>query len=242
MIKLSDRLQTIANQMNTKETMADIGTDHGFLPIYLWENQISPKVIMADISRGSLNKAQENCTLYYPHTKFDLRLGNGIQILENNEVDAVVIAGIGGALMTEILGDNLKKTKSFPKFILQPRNGQGKLRKWLLDHEFEIMNESLAKEGKYICEIITAKSKKQTKKQSVISEDIDLCKEISYEVPPWIWSAGALAEELIKNKLRIEEEILKNMGKAAIKDERKQQNIQNRIYYLKNLLKGAHCI
>lgn len=52
------------------ETVADIGTDHGFLPIFLWENRISPKVIMTDISEGSLNKAIENCRRFHPETEF----------------------------------------------------------------------------------------------------------------------------------------------------------------------------
>ena len=60
MIKLSDRLQLIAKEVNNGETVADIGTDHGFLPMYLWEQGISPKVIMADVSQGSLKKAQQN--------------------------------------------------------------------------------------------------------------------------------------------------------------------------------------
>ena len=63
MIKLSERLECIANRIDKGETVADIGTDHGYLPIYLWENKISPKVIMADISKGSLQKAKDNCKL-----------------------------------------------------------------------------------------------------------------------------------------------------------------------------------
>ena len=82
MIKLSDRLQLIAKEVNNGETVADIGTDHGFLPMYLWEQGISPKVIMADVSQGSLKKAQQNCNELYPDNTFDLRLGNGIQVLK----------------------------------------------------------------------------------------------------------------------------------------------------------------
>ena len=80
--------------------MADIGTDHGFLPVYLWEAGISPHVIMADISRGSLDKARDNCEMLHPGQDFDLRLGSGIEVLADGEVDAVAIAGMGGILMT----------------------------------------------------------------------------------------------------------------------------------------------
>lgn len=128
MMKLSPRLKKIAEQINAGETMADIGTDHGFLPIYLWENKICPKVIMADISSGSLLKARENCEMYDPDARFDLRLGSGIEVLEEAEVDAVVMAGMGGILMTEILEKDIKKSLSFRKLILQPRKDVGKLR------------------------------------------------------------------------------------------------------------------
>ena len=97
-MKLTPRLQTIADEINPGETMADIGTDHGFLPVYLWENKISPNVIMADISAGSLAKAEENCRAFFPDREFDLRLGNGLEILQPGEVDAVVMAGMGGIL------------------------------------------------------------------------------------------------------------------------------------------------
>ena len=103
MIRLTDRLQILADQIEKNETMADIGTDDGFLPIYLWENGISPNVIMADVSAGSLDKARCDAAALYPDMAFDLRLGDGIQVLEKGEVDAVVLAGMGGILMTETL-------------------------------------------------------------------------------------------------------------------------------------------
>ena len=148
MVKLSDRLQVLADQIGNKETMADIGTDHGFLPVYLWERGISPKVIFTDVSAGSLEKSRVNAKMLYPEEPFDFRLGNGLEVLSAGEVDDVVIAGMGGILMTRILGKDLEKTKSFSKLILQPRSGQGVLRHWLLQNGFVIEKESLVREGK----------------------------------------------------------------------------------------------
>lgn len=108
-MKLSDRLQLIADEINIGETMADIGTDHGFLPLYLLDSGKCPHVIMADISPGSLKKAEENCQLYDKTREYDLRLGNGIDVLADGEVDVVAIAGMGGLLICDILGWNLKK-------------------------------------------------------------------------------------------------------------------------------------
>ena len=238
MIKLTDRLRMLADQIEQNETMADIGTDHGFLPIYLWENQISPKVVMADISTGSLDKARANAESRYPGRSFDLRLGDGIQVLENGEVDAVVIAGMGGALMTRILGKDLAKSKSFKKLVLQPRSGQGVLRHWLINHGFAINAESLVREGKYLCEIITARPLEYSTR--TLSWEMAGCgpDDMEYEAPPWIFSAGPLANELIKNKLTVEEKILRNLHKSKTVNEEKMRFTENRIKYLTKLLRG----
>ena len=236
-MKLSDRLQRIADEIRKGETMADIGTDHGFLPIYLWENEISPKVIMADISPGSLQKARVNCYENYPDETFDLRLGNGIQILENGEVDAVVIAGMGGKLMTEILGENLEKSKSFGKLILQPRNGQAKLRSWLIENGFSIVKESLVRENKYICEVITVVPYIADNAISYsLEKEID--DPMCYEVPPWIITAGELVAPFIQNKINIEEYALNGILKADTVDENREKVIRARIEYLQKLLGG----
>ena len=147
MIKITPRLKIMADEIEKGETMADIGTDHGFLPIYLWEAGICHKVIMADISRGSLSKAEENCRRLHPDVDFDLRLGSGFEVLESGEFDAVAIAGMGGVLMTEILGADIQKTNSFRKLVLQPRNRVGHLRWWLYNNGFSIVNEKLVREG-----------------------------------------------------------------------------------------------
>ena len=237
MIKLTDRLQVLADQIKQDETMADIGTDHGFLPIYLWENEISPKVIMADISPGSLEKARVNCYENYPDVKFDLRLGNGIQILENGEVDAVVIAGMGGKLMTEILGENLEKSKSFGKLILQPRNGQAKLRSWLIENGFSIIKESLVRENKYICEVITVVPYVSEDAVSYSLEN-EFDDPMCYEVPPWILTAGDLAAPFIQNKINIEEYALNGILKADEINAERETVTRARIEYLQKLLGG----
>jgi len=199
MMKLSPRLKKIAEQINAGETMADIGTDHGFLPIYLWENKICPKVIMADISSGSLLKARENCEMYDPDASFDLRLGSGIEVLKEAEVDAVVMAGMGGILMTEILEKDIKKSLSFRKLILQPRKDVGKLRYWLFNNGFSITNEALVREGKYICEIITAVPKEVAITRQMNGDDIE------YEFPHSLIDYNdELLEEYLNTKRKLE--------------------------------------
>lgn len=78
MVNLTPRLLALASEIKEGETMADIGTDHGFLPAFLWEKSICPHVIMADVSPGSLEKAKNNCSQRFSETtQFDFRLGDG---------------------------------------------------------------------------------------------------------------------------------------------------------------------
>lgn len=220
-MKLSDRLELIANEITKGETMADIGTDHGFLPMYLYENCISPKVIMADVSKDSLGKAMENGKLFYPDMNFDYRLGSGVEVLDFNEVDAVVIAGMGGILMTEILGNDLKKSHSFKKYILQPRNNVGFLRKWLGQNGFYIKKEQLVRESRFIWEVLT-----------VVNDD-----DIYYDFPKnLILDRNDLTIEYLNTKLNIEKYILENLNKAKVIDEEKIEHTKSRIEYMVNLI------
>lgn len=220
-MKLSDRLQMIADEINIGETMADIGTDHGFLPLYLLETKKCKKAIMADISQGSLQKARENCQLYFPEKVFDLRQGSGIEVLKDGEVDTVVIAGMGGILMTEILGNDTEKSHSIKKYILQPRNNIGKLREWLSKNSFTIIKEQLVRESKFIWEVLT-----------VVNEN-----PIHYELPRSLLTCkGPLLKEFLYNKLNMEVYIEENIGKAKDPDLEKLKECQYRIHYIKEMI------
>ncbi|MBQ9961692.1 MAG: SAM-dependent methyltransferase [Firmicutes bacterium] len=233
MTKLTPRLNLIANEILPGETMADIGTDHGFLPLYLWEQGICPKVIMADISKGSLQKARDNCYTAYPDGNFDLRLGSGIEVLEKGEVDVIAIAGMGGILMTEILGADIEKTKSYKRLVLQPRNNVGVLRHWLYNNGFSLTNEQLVREGKYICEIITA-----IPKEVAVLRDLGP-DAIEYEYPHKLVDfKGPLTAEYLDIKLQIERNILTSMNKAKEPDFKAVRSQEYRIDYLERLVKS----
>lgn len=206
MIKLSERLEMIANLIDENETMADIGTDHGFLPVSLWERGICKKIILSDVNKGPLEKASQNIKATNPGIEFDLRLGNGLETILSGEVSTLVIAGMGGVLITEILAADLEKSKSFKKIILQPRNGQSKLRYWLLTNGFDIIKEELVKEGLYICEIIVAKPV-----HTASNKNMNWV-EIAFELPEIDMIKGnQLIREFVGKKIKIEKKIIKKI-------------------------------
>ena len=231
MINLSARLFAIAGEVNQGETMADIGTDHGFLPVYLWERGICPHVIMADISSGSLDKARENCSRSHPDQPFDFRLGDGIKVLQPGEVDVVVLAGMGGILMTEILETDLEKSWSYKKLVLQPRSNVGRLRHWLYNHSFSIINEQLVREGKYICEILTAVPKEVAVIRSLGPDRVE------YQYPRKLLEfQNPLTEEYLQGKRKVEEQILERMVEGG-QPEKLLRGQRYRVEHLEGLLK-----
>ena len=228
MIKLSDRLQKIADFIDQAESVADIGTDHGFLPISLWESGKSPHVILSDINVGPLEKAKDNINKYYPDQKFDIRIGSGIVTLKPAEVDTIVIAGMGGLLIADILGDDLVKTRSYKKLILQPRNAQNKLRAWLLENGFQIVDEALVREGKYLCEIILAVPGNQCP-SGPIGDDLEISPILFTKKDP-------LLVEFIENKIRIEKKVYAAIKAGAIQDKaEKLKKSEERIKVLQEL-------
>ena len=154
---LSERLETIAKEIKIGETAADIGSDHGFLPVYLLEKGISPKVIITDISPGSLEKAGNTCREHglADSGAAELRLGDGLKVISPAEVDVVVIAGMGGILISEIIGSDLEKSRTYSRFILQPRTKAGLLRSRLTGFGFEVVDLRIVKERGRLCEVMT---------------------------------------------------------------------------------------
>lgn len=178
-MNLSKRLQKIADFVPGDTTVCDIGTDHGYIPVYLIKSNISKKVIGTDISKGSLVKIIDLVKKEKLQTSIDVRLGDGLDILKPNEVDTLIIAGMGGILISEILKKGKDLLASIENFILQPMIGAEELRRYLIENNFQIVDEELVfEEGKYY-EIIFAK-----KGQGQIDKDI------YYEI----------SEILIKNK------------------------------------------
>ena len=165
-MKLSKRLQTIADFVKKGAVVADIGTDHAHIPIYLIKNNIISKAYACDINKGPLEKAEENIN-YYGVKNIELRLSNGLEKLKTDEADTVIIAGMGGELITDILEKGRRFFESKRKFILSPHTKIDEVRKFLLSNGFEITKEDMCiDEGKFY----TVMEVKYTENKEMYSE------------------------------------------------------------------------
>ncbi|MEW6064043.1 SAM-dependent methyltransferase [Desulforamulus profundi] len=143
MFTISNRLKVLADYVPCGSIVADIGTDHGYLPVYLILKGISPRAIAADIRRGPLEAARSNVMQYQAAGKIDLRLGNGLQVLAPGEADTIVIAGMGGGTIRDILQTSPEVAAKARRLILQPMADEKDLRLFLLEHGWTIVDETL---------------------------------------------------------------------------------------------------
>ena len=231
MIKLSERLNKIFDQVDYGESVCDVGTDHGYLPLALLETGKSDKVIMSDISEGSLKKCKENAEQLLPSfAPFDLRQGSGIEVLKSGEVDTVVMAGMGGMLITEIMEKDIPHSLSFRKYILQPRKHVGRLRYWLLDNGFTVVNEDLAKEGKFIWPILTVRPFRRALFVNAGPDDIE------FDYPLTLLDfRNEHTEEYLKNALYLERLKLESKSGGSLttyQELRTQKHRVDRLEYM----------
>ncbi len=159
---LSYRLQQIANKVKTNSSLADIGTDHAYIPIYLSQRNILKKAIACDISKGSLQKAIDNIKKYNLSDKIETRLSNGLdKISIEDKIDTIIIAGMGGMLMIDIVSNKIDICKN-STLILQPQKDIDKVRKYLHKEGFKIIKDEILKdEGKYYNIIVSELGKEE---------------------------------------------------------------------------------
>lgn len=156
-IQLSGRLLSVADKVRANSVVADIGTDHAFIPIYLALNGISSKIYAADVAVGPLRMARRNIIDYNCNDSITLIQSDGLKQLENLDLNDVIIAGMGGETIISIIDNSLISKNNTVNFILQPMTMADKLRKWLFDSGFSIVDEDIVSEIDKLYQIIVAK-------------------------------------------------------------------------------------
>ena len=138
---ISKRLETIAKYVTPGYRVADIGTDHGYVPIYLLRNQICPSAIAVDVSKGSLEKAAQNIVKAGLSDKIECRLSDGLSEIHPGEIDAIVISGMGGILMDKILRAHMEVVLAAKELILSPHRDPDLIREFAQENNFSIVSD-----------------------------------------------------------------------------------------------------
>jgi len=154
LITLSPRLAAAAAYICSGAPLADIGTDHAYLPAYLIQTGIIPRAIAADILPGPLEAARATVAAAGLVDLIDLRLGNGLSVLQPGEVNSASICGMGGPLIADILAAG--PLAGIERLVLQPMGGEESLRRWLESNGWRLLDEQLVEDAGRIYVVLAA--------------------------------------------------------------------------------------
>ncbi|MFF2090303.1 tRNA (adenine(22)-N(1))-methyltransferase [Paenibacillus sp. NPDC058174] len=158
MLKISKRLQTIADFVTPGSRTADIGSDHAMLPVYLLQTNRVPSAIAGELNQGPYEAARKQAMDAGLLKRLDVRRGDGLSVLQPGEADTVTIAGMGGALMSDILeaGYGQGKLEGVRELVLQPNVGEDIVRNWLIKRGWYLQAELILEEDGKIYEVLHA--------------------------------------------------------------------------------------
>jgi len=157
-VKLSDRLGLIAELVHHGARVADIGSDHALLPVYLVSAGQCPSAIAGELNQGPFEAASRQVDAAGLKDRIQVRKGNGLAVVQAGEADTITIAGMGGQLIAAILEDGRKagKLSGVKQLVLQPNVGEDAVRRWLTEHDWLLTDERILEEDGKIYEIVVA--------------------------------------------------------------------------------------
>lgn len=233
MFTLSDRLLAIVSLVPPGGALCDVGCDHAHVPIWLLAHGVIDRAIGMDVISGPLQKARENLEAFGESERVELRLSNGLDAYRAGEADTLVIAGMGGRIMENILRREMDKTRSFSSMVLEPQADPGLVRAALRDAGFLITSEKLVyNEGKYY-PVIRAdrrqKGQEQRRPDWPEGTDESLCRQAEDDFGPLLLcTRDAVLFRYLLWRERGCEKILAALERAAEGSTRRAQVLQER--------------
>ena len=236
---LSRRLQAVAAMVTVGSRVCDVGCDHGFVPIYLIKQGISPGVLAMDIKSGPLGAAKKHIAEHGLEDVIETRLSDGLHNYNIGESDILICAGMGGRLMRRILSDDQDKTRSFRELVLQPQSEVEQFRAWLREQGYRITEEKMIEEdGKFypMMRVVTCadtqcgqvyeyaaelRRSAEDNKCDFISE-VKLCKLIDRYGPLLLQHKDKTLADCLRREERIYGKILSTLQAGGLSDEKRK--------------------
>ncbi|NNU75799.1 tRNA (adenine(22)-N(1))-methyltransferase [Clostridium estertheticum] len=224
-MELSIRLNAIASMIEKCDSVIDVGTDHGYVPIYLVQKGITKKAVASDINRGPVEKAKKNVTRNKVANEISCRLGSGLSTVKEGEVQVAIIAGMGGNLIRDILETDLDIVKKLKYMVLQPVQNAEVLREYLYKTGYEFIDEEICYDDGKFYEIIKVRYDSKPK----------VLDNIYYEISKILLDKKHLVmKEFIEYKLHKYSKVYDGLNEDTIlSNTRKEQ-----LYYVIQKLKG----
>ncbi len=234
--KLSKRLEAVAAMVTEGNIVCDVGCDHGFVPVYLVLNGISPSVIAMDVREGPLMAAKGHVREYRLSDYIETRLSDGLTALRAGEADTVICAGMGGRLVVKILEDGKEKAVKMKELILQPQSDLQYVREYLRNAGYVIADENMVMEdGKYypmmrVCPKGDGRDAWKERQQENPLEEVGVEVRLKDKYGPVLLQEGhPVLKAYLERERGIYRQILENLEKNGNGQESRQQEVMDKL-------------
>ncbi|WP_285768940.1 tRNA (adenine(22)-N(1))-methyltransferase TrmK [Peribacillus sp. SI8-4] len=231
--RLSMRLERVAIHIPKGSLLADIGSDHAYLPCYAVTNGLCEGAIAGEVVEGPYQSARKQVAMTGLEEKIEVRKGDGLEVLNPDEATCITICGMGGTLISSILESGKEKLGMAKRLILQPNVGAANVRSWLIENDWELIGEEILEEDGKIYEILIAEKGDplrpyRVNKQNGIMFGPHLTKEFSDTfIKKW---------QLEKKHLQRIIEQLDESGRSGL--ETKRNGLKSQISVIEEVLEG----
>ncbi|MDA9462845.1 putative tRNA-m1A22 methylase [Enterococcus mundtii 3F] len=225
---LSKRLETVGRFVPEAARLADIGSDHAYLPVALMLKGKIDFAVAGEVVKGPFESAKRQVRKNGLSERIEVRLANGLDAIEKqDQINAITIAGMGGSLIRDILesGRQNQRLSGKERLILQPNIGEKTLRTWLKENNYQIIAEEILEENKKIYEIIVAEKKEQPMEYSE--------KELMFG-PHLLAEKNAIFLAKWQRELKQREVILEQLKNAS--EQNRHETIQQEVEWIKEVL------
>ncbi|MBO1086972.1 MULTISPECIES: tRNA (adenine(22)-N(1))-methyltransferase [Enterococcus] len=226
--ELSKRLETVGRFVPEAARLADIGSDHAYLPVALMLKGKIDFAIAGEVVKGPFESAKRQVMKNGLSERIEVRLANGLDAIEKDDhISAITIAGMGGSLIRDILesGRQNQRLSGEERLILQPNIGEKTLRTWLKENNYQIIAEEIIEENKKIYEIIVAEKKEQP---------IDYSEKELMFGPFLLEEKNAAFSAKWQRELKQREVILEQLKNAS--EQNRYETIQQEVEWIKEVL------
>lgn len=225
---LSERLQTVASFVPQGARIADIGADHAYLAAALVLSGKVDYAVAGEVAKGPFENAVEEVRSQGLAKHIQLRLADGLAAINNDDrIDTIIIAGMGGSLIRRILDEGQAKLPTVKRLILQPNVGEPSLRRWLAAHRFQINHEQMVAEDGHVYEIIVA---------DPVGMPVRYDQRELMFGPLLLEKGGPVFRQKWLDELARDKETVKQMQQAKQVPVEKEREFQQRIKLIKEVL------
>lgn len=227
-MELSKRLNSIIRHIEQTEVLADIGTDHGYIPIYSIKNDLCKKAIAVDINKDPLDRARLNAVIEGVDEEIEFRLADGIKGLKKEEANVVVIAGMGGNLIRDILEESIETVEKFDYLVLQPAQNPEILREYLYTNDYEVIKEDLCYDEEIYYEVFKVRRK---------SGESTVLDSLYYEISPkLLMEKHPLMKDYLNEKINTYKRIEGFIKEDTDNAKERKELIKEKISVLNNII------